>query len=478
MPFRYPIALELAGRQCVVIGGSKVSEEKVRGLLVAGASVTVISERPTEGIESMAGVGEISLLRKGYAYGDLEDAFLAIAATEDRSVNPEIFKEAEERGVLLNAVDDVAHCHFAAPAIVRRGDFLLAISTGGNAPALARRLREQLSNAFGPEYGTLVDVLGDVRAETIEERTVDFATWAARWQAALDRDLLALIRRGRRNEAAETVRRIVADGDPVTEDVSLKERPRCGRVFIVGAGPGDPDLITVRGRKAVEAADVVVYDRLVHPSLVQDRSAIFVGKEPGNHKVSQEEINELLVCLAREGKSVVRLKGGDPFVFGRGGEEAAALAAAGIPFEVISGPTAGVAAPASAGIPVTDRRFASSVAIVTGHCTEGRAVDWRRLATAVDTIVILMGLGSLRHIVEELLAGGLDPETPAAVIENATLPDERVLVAPVSELPEAAALDGVRSPATVVIGDVVRLRHIVDQGERREERALSTAGAS
>ena len=474
MPFRYPIALELEGRTCVVVGGGSVGEHKARALLDAGARVRVIAEEFTEGLERAARRGELELVRKAYSHGDLAGAFLAIAATDDAAVNSAIFEEAEERHVLLNAVDDVEHCHFAVPSIVRRGDFVLAISTGGKAPALAKRLRAGLSDRFGSEYETLVNLLGEVREQTLVEREVDFDEWARRWQLALEEDLLGLVAQGRVEEAAGLVREILraggrretagdepsspeGDGRAVAASVQGGEAAAAGRVSIVGAGPGDPGLVTVRGKEALAAADVVVYDRLVHPSLLEGKTAIFAGKEPGRHCIDQAEINALLIRLAREGKDVVRLKGGDPFVFGRGAEEAEALAAAGIEFAVVPAPTSATAALAYAGIPLTDRRLSSSVAFVTGHCTSGREVNWRELASAVDTLVVLMGLRRVDEIVSELIAGGRDPATPSAVIENGTLPEQRVIRSDLAALPEAARGAGVQSPAIIVVGDVVGL---------------------
>lgn len=446
MPFRYPVALEIEGRPCVVIGGGMVAEHKARSLIEAEAQVTVIAPEFTDGLRSLAGRGRMALIERSYSRGDLQGAFLAIAATDDPAINSEIFDEAEAERVLLNAVDDNPHCHFAVPSIVRRGDFLMTISTGGKAPALSKRLRMELSSRFGDEYGALVDVLGEVRAEALAERKVDFETWARRWQDALDGDLLSLVRRGELDEARRVIREAL---DGVGR--------RAGGVSIVGAGPGDPGLITVRGRDVLEAADVVVYDRLVHPSLVKGRNGICVGKAPGRHTWEQEEINSLLIRLARVGKSVVRLKGGDPFVFGRGGEEAEALAHAGVEFEVVPAPTSAIAALAYAGIPVTDRRYSSSVAIVTGHCAR-EEIDFRSLATSVDTIVVLMGLAQLPRICRELIEGGRDPATPAAIVENGTLPSQRVIVSGLAGLASAAREARVTSPAAVVIGEVVRLR--------------------
>jgi uroporphyrin-III C-methyltransferase/precorrin-2 dehydrogenase/sirohydrochlorin ferrochelatase len=467
MPFRYPVSLELTDRPCVVIGGGELAEHKTYSLMDAGARVTVIAPDATSSLEELAEQGAIALVKRQYRRGDLADAFLAIAATDDGATNGEIFAEAEERRVLLNAVDDIEHCHFAVPSIVRRGDFLVALSTGGKAPALAKRLRAELSDRFGDEFEELVDLLGEVRAETLPDRRVDFATWAHRWQLALDHDLLGLVRAGRLDEARDIVRDALTTGRatpahlpewPSDEESLVESGPGPGKVWIVGAGPGDPALLTVKGREVLDAADVVVYDRLIHPSLLQGKEAIFVGKEPGRHYVPQSETNALLVSLALTGRNVVRLKGGDPFVFGRGAEEAEALAQAGIEFEIVPAPTSAIAALAYAGIPVTDRRYASSVAFVTGHCSGPRAVDWRALARAADTIVIFMGLAQLETIAKELVAGGLDPATPAAIVESGTLPSQRVITAELNDLPSRAALDEVSSPAIVVVGEVVRLR--------------------
>jgi uroporphyrin-III C-methyltransferase len=228
-------------------------------------------------------------------------------------------------------------------------------------------------------------------------------------------------------------------------------------VSIVGAGPGDPDLITVKGRAALDAADVVVHDRLVHPALLAGRVAIDVGKEPGRHPVPQDRINALLIRLAREGKRVVRLKGGDPFLFGRGAEEAEALAEAGIGVDVVPAPTSALAALAAAGIPATDRRCGSSIAIVTGSRAGGEPVDWDRLAVATDTLVVLMGGPGLAGIVEGLVAGGRPAATPAAVVSRGTLPDQRVVGAPLAHLPAAVAKARLPGPSLLVVGEVVRL---------------------
>ena len=460
MGFSYPVNLDLQGRPCVVVGGGKIAEDKIKGLLQAGAEVRVIAPSLTAELEELLANNRVEVSREEYSRGDLDGAFLAIAATDDTATNALVFAEAEELKVLLCSVDDVDHCHFAAPATVRRGDFLMTISTAGKAPALAKRLRRELGASFGPEWGELVDVLSEARGEAIAlgARACGFEVWSERWSAALDQDIMGLVSREGIEEAKRRVVQVLLGGSPGGQETPVPPPPPRGKVWLVGAGPGDPELLTLRGRRALDNADVVIHDRLVHAALLSGRPAIYAGKQAGNHHMSQQEVNSLLIRLARKGKNVVRLKGGDPFVFGRGAEEAEALAAADIPFEVVPAPTSALATLATAGIPATDRRFSSSVAIVTGHRSREQEVKLRELGNAVDTIVVLMGLSTLPTTVTELIAGGRDPDTPAAIIENGTLPEQRVIVTSLRKLPDAAAGAAVESPATIVIGEVVRLR--------------------
>ena len=453
MAFGYPVSLDVTGRRCVVVGSGPPAQEKVQALVDAGADVVALDS---------------------YRPGDLSGTFLAVVTDPDPALHAAVAAEARAERVLLNCMDDVPYCDFAAPSIVRRGDLRISISTGGKAPALAKRLRLKLTEEIDEAYGELVDLLGEVRAETIATRG-DFATWRRRWQHALDQPLLELVRDGRVDEAKELVRRCLTQ-DPGPRPATRREEPRSvprwvgGGVSIVGAGPGDPGLITVRGQSLLDVCDVVVYDRLVHPDLVAGKRAIYVGKQAGRHCVTQEQINDLLVRLARGGEHVVRLKGGDPFVFGRGAEEARALAAAAIPFEVVPAPTSAIAAPAYAGIPVTARGISSSVAFVTGSPGAGRQPNWRGLAQSVDTLVILMPGRDLQHVVDELLAGGLAPQTPAAIVENGSLDHQRVVGSSLSALPSLQF----GSPSLVVVGDVSA------EGNRiawcREVAAAATTG--
>ena len=467
--FAYPVSLDVKGRRCVVSGGTALAEEKARGLLEAGARVVVFASSTTPGIQELAARGEVQLTARHIRPGDLHGAFLAIA-TGDHESNAALFAEAEREGVLLNAVDDVDNCHFAAPSIVRRGDLSVAISTGGRAPALAKQLRLRLERELEPELAILVALCGDVRDETLDVRSnLDFSSWASRWAGALRPELLEMIRNGEVARAREQILRTIQAGVP----------PKRGRVAIVGAGPGAGDLISVRGKNLIDRADVIVHDRLIDPDLISGKEAIYAGKVPGGPSVSQEDINGLLVRLAHGGLQVVRLKGGDPFVFGRGAEEAEALMAAGIDFEIVPGVTAAVAAPAFAGIPVTDRRTSSSVAIVTGHRgAEGQ--DWEALVRSVDTIVVLMGLGHLDAISDALVAAGLAPTTPVAVVQRASHRSQRELRGTVATIAREVRRHGLSPPATIVIGDVVevgdRLRWFEPLGGSSTE-SLSSSGA-
>ena len=479
MPFAFPLALEVTGRRCVVVGGGATAEAKVGALLEAGAAVVVVASDPGPGLVELARRGEIELVERAYRSGDLAGTLL-VFVTGDPSLNAAVFADADAAGVLCNAHQDSAHCHFASPTVTRRGDLVVAVSTGGRAPALAGHVRDALAAGLPDELGALIDLVAEIRQEGIAPS--DTAERARLWRAALDHDVLGLLNSGQWEAARRLLRGIVAGrgappetppprsgvqppgyrgaGTPVGA-TPADGRPGAGFVSIVGAGPGDPGLITVRGRAALDAADVVVHDRLVHPDLLAGRVTVDVGKEPGRHSVPQEGINALLVSLARQGKRVVRLKGGDPFLFGRGGEEVAAVTAAGVGCEVVPAPTSALAALAAAGIPATDRRGGSSIAVVTGHRADGRAVDWGRIALAPDTLVVLMGRARLGEIASRLVAAGRPSDTPAAVISRGTLPDQRVVAAPLARIADVVATAALPGPALLVVGEVVRLSAVL-----------------
>jgi len=338
---------------------------------------------------------------------------------------------------------------------------VLAISTGGASPALAKQLRLQLSAAFGEEWAEVLAVLRDVREATLPFLP-DIGDRATRWAGALDTaEATALVREGR---AAELRERLVH---------RLLEEPAApgsiGTVHLVGAGPGDPELITVRGAEILRHADVVIYDRLASPALLDlapsAAERVYAGKEPGRSAMPQAEIDALLVARALEGRTVVRLKGGDPFVFGRGGEELLACVDAGVPCEIVPGITSAVAAPALAGIPVTHRGVAQSFAVVTGSTAHGDDVDLARVATATDTLVVLMAAGKLAATCAELIRAGRPSDEPAAIVQWAATPEQRVVVGTLDDLPAMATAARIGPPATLVVGAVVALRTATSQVE-------------
>lgn len=449
----YPVFLNLRGRRVVVVGGGAIAEQKVTGLLDAGARVILVSPALTWKLEDLAATGAIDVRRRAYQPGDLEGAFIAIAATDDRGANAAVWDEAEERGILLNAVDDLPHCSFIAPAVHREGDIAVAISTGGKSPAFAVRLRERIAALIGREEAALLDLLGELRPH-VAARVPDFKTRTRLWYQIVDSDAVEYLRRGDRDGARRRIDELV--------EQAVAPAERRGMVYLVGAGPGDPELITVRGLAALRRADVIVYDRLVHPHLVERAAPwaerIFVGKRPEGRSVEQEKTNDLLVELAKSGQVVVRLKGGDPFVFGRGAEEGEALRRAGVPFEVVPGVSSALAAPGAAGIPVTHRRYASAFAVAAGHeCAGESDLDWDALAR-MPTLVFLMGLRGLSTITRRLLEHGASAATPAAVIASATLPEERTVVGTLATIADQAREAGIAAPATLVVGEVVRVR--------------------
>ena len=447
----YPAFLDLRGRRVVVVGGGAVAEQKVGGLLAAGARVTVVSPETTSGLADLAARGSVELRRRPYRAGDLSGVWLAIAATDDRAANATVWAEAEQQGVLLNAVDDLDHCNFIAPAIHREGDITVAVSTAGKSPALAVRLRDRIGRLIGRAEARLCELLGELRPE-LAERVPDASARTALWYRVVDSDVIEFVRRGDTEGARRRVRELAAGrsggGAP-------------GIVYLVGAGPGDPGLITTNGLELLRSANVVVYDRLVSAALVAEAppsaERVFVGKYPHGAGAEQPDINAVLVDRARQGRTVVRLKGGDPFVFGRGAEECEALRAAGVRVQVVPGVSAATAVPAAAGIPVTHRRLASAFAVVTGHECAGRSdLDWEALAR-MPTLVVLMGLHALPEITHRLVAHGVRSDAPAAVIASGTLPAQRVVVGTLATIAALATQAGLEPPATVVVGAVVRV---------------------
>ena len=444
----YPVFLDLRGRRAVVIGGGAVAEQKVHGLVGAGAHVTVVSTDVTPALGALARRNAIEHKRRPYRRGDLKGAWLAIAATDDRGTNGAVWAEAEQLGVPVNAVDDLEHCSFIAPAVHREGDITVAVSTAGKSPALAVRLRQRIARLVGRAEARLCELLGELRPG-LAERVPDTPARTALWYRIVDSDVIDFVRRGDIEGARGRMAELVGP-----HPLSPSPFGRGGTVYLVGAGPGDPGLITAKGLELLRSADVVVYDRLVSPALVAQAPA---EAERILRGTDQQDVNALLIDRAREGLNVVRLKGGDPFVFGRGAEECEALAAAGVSYEVIPGVTSAVAVPAAAGIPVTHRRVASGFAVVAGHECDGRSdLDWEALSR-MPTLVVLMGLAALPDVVARLRAQGAPADAPVAVIASGTLPEQRTVVGTLDDIADLVDAAGLEPPATIVIGEVVRV---------------------
>ncbi len=464
-PF-YMSALNLTNRRALVVGAGNVALEKIEGLLACNASVRVVAPEALDEVRDLAASGSLEWRQQPYRGSDWDGCWLAIAATADTETNIRVFDDGEARQRLVNVVDVPPLCSFILPAIVRTGPIAIAISTAGASPALAKRMKGEIGALFGRDYAELATLLNEERGwakrelPTYRDRKTFFESIVTGHP-----DPIELLRQGDKDGVRALIssakQRALAEArDDQTPE--HRESTRKGFVSLVGAGPGDPGLLTVAGSHRLSRADVVIYDRLAHPDLLDlappQAERIYMGKSNGRHIAEQRQINELLRALARKGKRIVRLKGGDPFVFGRGGEEAGFLAAEGIPFEIVPGISSAVAVPAYAGIPVTDRRHASSVAFVTGHRhPDDSDVDWPGLATSVDTLVILMGMRQLPAIVNTLVRHGRPAKTPSAVIQWGTTERQRTVTAPLSDLPQAVSAARLEAPAIIVIGSVVDL---------------------
>ncbi len=448
-----PIFMDVRSRRCVVVGGGEVAARKISLLLDAQADVTVVSPTVCDTIVQWLGDGRVRHEETRFDPSHLDGAVLVIAATDDAEVNRSVSEAAGGRGLPVNVVDAPALCSFVMPSIVDRSPLVIAVSSGGASPVLARMLRSRLETLIPSAYGELASFVEGFRAR-VKRRFADIDKRRRFWERVLEGRVAELVLAGQREAARASLDEALADADA--------DAPATGEVYLVGAGPGDPDLLTFRALRLLQRAEVVLYDRLVPKAILdlarRDAERIFVGKERSRHALRQEEINRLLVELARQGKRVLRLKGGDPFIFGRGGEEIDSLAADGIPFQVVPGVTAASGCAAYAGIPLTHRDHAQSCLFVTGHLKNGSMdLNWSQLVQPQQTVVVYMGLTGLEILCRELVAHGMSADMPAALIEQGTTRRQRVLVGTLAKLPAIVGEAAVTAPTLIIIGDVVRL---------------------
>ncbi|MGB3270135.1 MAG: siroheme synthase CysG [Rhodanobacter sp.] len=447
----YPIFASLSQRAVLVVGGGAVAERKVAALLEAQAQVTVNAPNLTPRLQRWVRQGRIAHRADAFRESWLERVWLVVAATPDREINALVASLGELRRIFVNVVDDAALSSFHVPAVIDRAPLTIAISSGGQAPMLARLLRERLEALLDDSLGALAGLMARLRPR-IRARFPALAARRAFYQALLAGPVAQLLRQQRHSEALEVAEQALAEPTP----------PAAGSVVLVGAGPGDPGLLTLRALRALNEADVILHDRLVGAGVLalarRDAERIAVGKQAGRQHTTQETIHALLLQHARAGRRVVRLKGGDPFVFGRGGEELEFLRAHAIPFEVVPGITAAVACAAYSGVPLTHRGHAQSVRFVTAHCRDsGDMPDWRALAQERQTLAVYMGVSELATLQARLIEHGRAAATPFALVENGSLSNQRVVCGVLGNLAERAAAHGVGSPALLILGEVAAL---------------------
>jgi uroporphyrin-III C-methyltransferase / precorrin-2 dehydrogenase / sirohydrochlorin ferrochelatase len=446
----FPIFLRLANEPVLVVGGGAVAERKIDLLLRTSAQVRVIAPELVPGLAERAAAGEITHVAAEFRPEHLDGVRLAIAATDKHAINAWVARQAERRNIPVNVVDDRELSRFIMPAIIDRSPVVVAVGSSGDAPVLTRRLRERLESFLPQRLGALAKLAGKLRP-TIKARIESPARRRKFWENFFDGTVAADVLAGRS-----------VDVEDIASTLRTGEQGS-GEVVLVGAGPGDPGLLTLRALRALQNADVILHDRLVSAEILdlarRDAERINVGKTAGGTQVSQDEINALLVQLAQQGKRVCRLKGGDPFIFGRGGEELEALAAAGVRFEVVPGVTAAAGCAAYAGIPLTHRDHAQSLVFVTGHTKDeaGDTVDWDPLARPSQTVVFYMGLTHLERIISRLRAHGAPDSRGAAIVEQGTRAEQRVVTGTLADLAQKARQAGIQSPALLIVGEVTRL---------------------
>ena len=456
--------MKVSGFTCLIIGGGDVAERKTRQLLKAGARVRVISPELCEDLKLLVREAEIEHMATPFSPELISECGLVIAATDDEEVNQVVSRLCKERGIPVNVVDNPSLCSFITPSIIDRDPVIVAVSSGGASPVLARLLRARLETLIPSAYGRLAELMKDFR-ERVKQRFPDFQQRRRFWEQVLQGPVAELLFAGQEKAALETL------------ELSLDEPagPHLyeGEVYLVGGGPGDPDLLTFRALRLMQQVEVVLYDRLVSEEIVdlcrKDADRIYVGKREDQHALDQEEINKLLVKYAKEGKRVMRLKGGDPFIFGRGGEEIETLMEQGINFQVVPGITAASGCASYAGIPLTHRDHAQSCIFVTGHMKDDKLdLNWEGLVKPGQTIAVYMGIKGVDVLCNQLIKHGMAADTPAAIIRQGTRPTQRTWVSVLGKLPQLVATEDIAPPSMMIIGSVVELQSKLNWFEPRQ----------
>ena len=447
-----PIFINVRQNPCLVIGGGDIALRKINLLIKAQAKVDCLSPLFCEGITNLSQSGDVNLIQKRFESDDIKDYAIIIASTDDSSVNALISKSAKEARIPVNVVDSPELSSFIMPSIVDRSPVIIAVSSSGRAPVLARIIRAKLETVIPSAYGVLAEIAGEYR-QKVKDRFSKIKDRRAFWEFIFSGVIAEKVFSGRINEAK----------DDIEKQLKQASQMELGEVYLVGAGPGDPDLLTFKALRLIQQADVVLYDRLVSKGVMElvrrDSELIYVGKKGGSQESTRQiDINDQLVELAKSGKRVCRLKGGDPFIFGRGGEEIESLSEHGIPFQVVPGITAASGCSAYAGIPLTHRDYSQSCRFVTAHLKNGTTnLPWEEFIIDQQTIVFYMALSGANYICEKLMEHGMDKDMPIAIIEKGTMPEQKVYISSLTELPALLEREDIHAPTLMIVGEVVKL---------------------
>lgn len=448
-----PLFVDLKDRKCLVVGGGEIAARKAGLLLKANATVSIVAPEISTSTRALIDADKVTWFNAMFSNDLLSEQFIVIAATDNEAVNREVYHQAKAKNILVNVADCPELCDFILPSILDRSPVMVAIASGGKSPILARQLRARLETLIPPSYGRLATLVGRYR-DTVKNKLPTLAMRRRFWETILQGKVAEYVLAGRDEQGEQTLNHLLEHAD----SEALKQ----GEVYLVGAGPGDPELLTFKALRLMQQADVVFYDRLVSKEVLalvrREAEHIYVGKQRAWHAVRQEEINDLLLEHAKQGKRVLRLKGGDPFIFGRGGEEIATLAAQKIPFQVVPGITAASGCSSYAGIPLTHRDYSQSCTFVTGQLKEGELdLNWSALVQPRQTVVVYMGLAGLPTLSQQMLKHGMPADTPAALVQQGTTEHQKVWISTIADLPNIAEREQPVAPTLVIIGHVVSL---------------------